>query len=127
MLKLTYTETGLHMERITAPLEVSIAQRVVLAMRLGQHLHIEPGHASFLLPAAAPSLKQLQQILRVEQTQVVTVTPVDQEFVEATVYGSWIAETTHAEEGVFVTAVSDMAEFLLLRLWESQTQVSFLA
>jgi len=126
MLKLTYTETGLHMERVIAPLEVLIAQRVVLAMRLGQHLHIEPGRASFLLPATAPGLKQLEQILRVDQTQVVMVTPVDQEFVEATVYGSWIAETTQAEEGVFVTAVSDMAEFLLLRLWAAQTQVSFL-
>ncbi|MBM0743695.1 hypothetical protein JOY44_19090 [Phormidium sp. CLA17] len=127
MLKLTYTENGLHMERVMAPLEVLIAQRIVLAMRLGQHLYIQPGRASFLLPATAPSLKQLEQILRLEQTQVVMVTPVDQEFVEATVYGSWIAENIQAETGIFVTAVSDMAEFLLLRLWEAQTQVSFLA
>ncbi|MBD2095683.1 hypothetical protein H6F90_11005 [Trichocoleus sp. FACHB-591] len=51
MLKLNYTENGLYMERLMASPELAIAQRVVLAMRLGQFLQVEPGHASFLLSA----------------------------------------------------------------------------
>jgi hypothetical protein len=119
MLKLTYTEHGLHLERAAAPLDVLIAQRVMLTIRAGQRLHIEPGQAAFLLAADAPGLAQLRRMLRMEQTQIITITPVDDEFVEVTVQGSWLAETIHADEGVFVTALTDMTEFLLLRLWET--------
>ncbi|NJP08445.1 MAG: hypothetical protein HC866_02355 [Leptolyngbyaceae cyanobacterium RU_5_1] len=128
MLKLTYTDNGLYMERVAMPLEMLVAQRVVLAIRAGQRLHVEPGQASFLLAADVPGLAQLERMLRLEQNQVVTVTPVDDEFVEVTVQGSWIAEAIAANEGVFVTALSHLAEFLVLKLWEAtQTQVSFLA
>jgi hypothetical protein len=48
------------MERIMTNPELLIAQRVLLAMRLGQTLHVEPGHASFLLPADIPKLKVLR-------------------------------------------------------------------
>jgi hypothetical protein len=59
MLKLNYTDVGLYMEQTMTNPELLIAQRVLLAMRLGrsalpsrkESLHIEPGHASFLLPA----------------------------------------------------------------------------
>ncbi len=66
MLKLNYTEDGLYMERVLSSPELVIAQRVVLAMRLGQTIHLQPGHASFLLPADVPQLKQLEMSLRQE-------------------------------------------------------------
>jgi hypothetical protein len=125
MLKLTYTEQGLHLERVGVPLDHLIAQRVLLAIRTGQRLHIEPGQASFLLASDAPALPQLYRMVRMEQTQIVTIVPVDDAFVEITVQGSWIAESVDAEAGVFVTALMDMTEVLLLRLWETtQNQVA---
>jgi hypothetical protein len=125
MLKLTYTEQGLHLERVGVPLDHLIAQRVILAIRTGQRLHIEPGQASFLLASDAPALPQLYRMVRMEQTQIVTIVPVDDAFVEITVQGSWIAESVDAEAGVFVTALMDMTEVLLLRLWETtQNQVA---
>jgi hypothetical protein len=128
MLKLTYTEVGLHLERIAAPLETLVAQRVVLALRAGQRLHIEPGKASFLLPIDVPGLANLEMALRLEQSQVITVTPVDDEFVEVSVQGSWIAESADAHEGMFITAFSDRTEFFVLKLWQAtQSQVSSLA
>lgn len=128
MLKLTYTEHGLQLERVAISLEDLIGQRVVLAVRTGQRLHIEPGQASFLLRADAPGLTQLQRMVRMEQTFMVTITPLDDGFVEVTVRGSWIAETIAAHEGIFITALSDMSEFLLMRLWKAtQSQMSFLA
>ncbi|MDX2231172.1 MAG: hypothetical protein NW220_16160 [Leptolyngbyaceae cyanobacterium bins.349] len=126
MLKLTYTDTGLHLERAAAPLEVLIAQRVVLALRTGQRLHIEPGTASFLLHAETPGLAQLRRSLQMEQQAVMTIAPVDDEFVELIVEGSWLAEAVDAEEGVFVTAMSHLTELLVMKLWEvTQTQVTF--
>lgn len=128
MLKLTYTEFGLHLEQVAAPLEVLVAQRVVLAMRTGQRLHIEPGTASFLLPSKAAGLAQLRRSLQLERLAAVAIAPVDAEFMEVTVYGSWLAATADAEEGVFVTELTHQAEFLVMKLWhETQAQVSFLA
>ena len=127
MLKLTYTEHGLYMEQVAAPLEVFVAQRVMLALRAGQPLHVEPGRASFLLAADAPGLTWFERILRQESSASVAVIPVDDEFVEVTVEGSWLAETAAAEEGVFITALTHQTEFLVMKLWETtQVQVSYL-
>ena len=128
MLKLTYTEAGLHMERVTAQLETVVAQRVVLALRLGQKLHIEPGKASFLLPADLPELAQLEMTLSMETSQIVTVSAIDHEFIEVSIHGSWIAENSDAHEGMFITALTDRSEFFVHKLWlVSQAQASSLA
>ncbi len=128
MLKLTYIEDGLHLERITAPLEVLIAQRVLLAVRAGQKLYVEPSKAAFLLPAAAPSLGHLELALKLDRSQCITVTPVDDAFVEVSLQGSWLAEDADAHEGMFLTAFSDRSEFFVYKLWQmTQVQVSSLA
>jgi hypothetical protein len=125
MLKLNYTESDLHMERIAAPLEVMVAQRVLLALRAGQTLHIQPGHASFLIPADAPGLAQLEAL---QLEQQVSLTPVDEQFMEICVEGSWIAATAQAHEGTFIAALSDRVELLVYKLWQAtQPQASFLA
>ncbi|HEY9884498.1 MAG TPA: alr0857 family protein [Thermosynechococcaceae cyanobacterium] len=125
MLKLNYTESDLHMERIAAPLEVMVAQRVLLALRAGQTLHIQPGHASFLIPAHAPCLAQLEAL---QLEQQVSLTPVDEQFMEICVEGSWIAATAQAHEGTFIAALGDRVEFLVYKLWQAtQPQASFLA
>ena len=128
MLKLIYTEAGLYMERAAAPLDILVAQRVVVAMRVGQRLLVEPGKASFLLPADAPRLVHLERTLRLEQCHTITITPVDDEFVEVSVEGSWIAESADAHEGMFLTALSEQAEFFVYKLWQAtQAHLSSLA
>jgi hypothetical protein len=128
MLKLNYTEVGLYIERVTTSLEMLIAQRVVLAMRLGQTLHVEPGHASFLLPLDTPDLVQLEATLTQACNAGVNVMPVDHEFVEVSLCGSWIAENTEAHEGILIAVMSDRAEFFVYKLWHmSQAHVSSLA
>lgn len=136
MLKLNYTEVGLYMERTMTTPELLIAQRVVLAMRLGQPLYIEPGRASFLLPADIPELEQLEMALQQEYSPTVTVIPVDDEFVEVGLSGSWVAESKEAHKGMFLTVMSDSlsetlrerTEFLIYKLWQmSETHISSLA
>ncbi len=125
MLKLNYTEDGLYMERVMASPELAIAQRVILAMRLGQSLQVEPGHASFLLPADVPELEQLELSLQPECRGRVTVVPVDDEFVEVSLSGSWIVESKEAHEGMFLSVMSDRAEFFIYKLWQmSEAHIS---
>ncbi|MBD2020061.1 hypothetical protein H6F43_07660 [Leptolyngbya sp. FACHB-36] len=125
MLKLTYTDAGLHLERVAAPLEILVAQRVLLAMRAGQTLYVEPGKASFLLPEQATGLAHLATALRWENTSAIAITPVDDEFVELSVEGSWLAESAAAHEGMFLTAFSERAEFFVYKLWQTtQLQAS---
>lgn len=128
MLKLNYTDVGLYMERTMANPELLVAQRVLLAMRLGQTLHVEPGRASFLLPADIPELKVLEMALHQDYGSVVTLIAVDEEFVEVGLSGSWIAENKDAHEGMFLAVMSDRTEFLIYKLWQmSEVRISSLA
>jgi hypothetical protein len=125
MLKLNYTDVGLYMERTKTNPELLIAQRVLLAMRLERSLHIEPGRASFLLPAAIPELKVLEMALHREYGSVVTLIAVDEEFVEVRISGSWIAEDKDAHEGMFLTVMSDRIERFIYKLWQmSEVHIS---
>ena len=128
MLKLNYTDVVLYMERTMTNPELLIAQRVLLAMRLGRSLHIEPGRASFLLPADIPELKVLEMALHREYGSAVTLIAVDEEFVEVGISGSWIAEDKDAHAGMFLTVMSDRTEFLTYKLWQmSEARISSLA
>jgi hypothetical protein len=125
MLKLNYTEAGLYLERIAAPLEMVVAQRVMLAMSTGQTLHVEPGKAAFLLPEDVDGLAGLTVELHRFVNENITLCPVDAEFVEISLHGTWMATSTAAEEGTFLTALSDRAEFFVYKLWQvSQLHMS---
>ena len=128
MLKLNYTDVGLFMERTITNPELLIAQRVLLAMRLGQTLHVELGRASFLLPANLPELEELEAALQRECNPSATVFPVDDDFVEVNLSGSWVAESKEAHEGMFLTVMSDWLEHFIYKLWQmSEAHISSLA
>lgn len=125
MLKLTYTEFGLHLERLSSSLEAFVCQRVVLALRMGQPLHVEPSRAAFLLSVQVPGFEQLQNLVRFQATSLLTIATVDDEFVEVSVQGYWLANSTDAHEGMFVTVLGDRLEFFVQKLWQAtQNQVS---
>jgi hypothetical protein len=119
MLKLTYTEFGLHLEHVNSPIETLVAQRVVLAMRIGQPLQVEPSRASFLLPIATPGLGNLEKLLRADQNLAIAIEPVDDECVEVCLQGSWIAASADAHEGMFVVELSEQTEFYVYKLWKA--------
>ena len=128
MLKLTYTDFGLHMEHLTLSPDAFVAQRSVLAIRCGQSLHIAPGRASFLLPASTPGLADLDAVLRKERGPAIAISPVDEAYVEVSLGGSWIADWADAHEGTFLVAASARVEQLLYTLWQqSHMQISSFA
>lgn len=124
MLKLNYTEFGLYMERTMTSLD-TLMQQVVLAVRLAQPLHVKSGRASFLLAVDIPKLGKLEMALRQKYSGIVTVIPVDDEFTEVSLSGSWFAENAQAHEGMFLNVVSDRSEFFIYKLWQmSEAHIS---
>jgi hypothetical protein len=127
MLKLNYTEVGLYMEYVETSLELTIAQRVVLAMRLGQTLHVEPGRASFLLPMQMTALRDLQMLLTQDSHHRVAVTSVDRGYVEVSLQGSWISEGAEADQGMLLTVLGAPLEAMIYKLWQASQMLVSLA
>ncbi len=117
MLKLTYTETGFNLERLAQSPEQLVALRVVLAMRVGQSISVEPSTAAFLLPANLPALSLLESEARTEGSDTIALCVADAEYVEVTLRGTWISGLSEGADGVFMTVLSDRAEFLVFKLW----------
>ncbi|MDZ7958387.1 MAG: hypothetical protein RMY34_11010 [Aulosira sp. DedQUE10] len=118
MLKLTYTERSFYLECLSLSLEEWVAQRVVLAMRVGQSLHVEPSTASFLLPVDLPGVEMLEAAVKRNDTEIIDLSRCDAEYLEVTLRGSWLSEGSQEAVGVFVTTMSDRTEFFLNKIWQ---------
>lgn len=128
MLKLTYIENGFHLECLTKSLEEWVALRVILALRVGDYICIEPSTASFLLPADLPGLDLLADEVRRQGTDAITLCACDAEYVEVSLQGTWLASDAEGAEGVFVAVMSHSTEFFLFKLWqEAQMSASVLS
>ncbi|MEM9149078.1 MAG: alr0857 family protein [Cyanobacteria bacterium P01_F01_bin.3] len=126
MLKLNYNDYGLFLERVTASLDAIATQRVMLAVYAGETLHLEPGRAAFLVSAEATGVDQLENVLQADTTQTMALTYVDDEFVEVSLKGTWIANSANAEAGTFITALTPVVEVLIYQLWQvTQRQTAF--
>ncbi len=116
MLKLTYTENGFYLERLAQPLEEWVTARVILALRAGTSLCVEPSTASFLLPVDMPQLRHLER--HQEGEDAISLSICDTDYVEVSLQGTWMTSDSDGETGVFVTSMSYNVEFFLLKLWE---------
>ena len=131
MLKLTYIETGFYLEYLPQSLEEWVFSRVVLSLRVGRKLLVEPSTASFLLPADLSSYKVLReaelhrklcvqplQAADESETEAIAVCVGDAEYIEVSLKGTWLATDEESAEGVFVAALGEHTEFFLLKLWQ---------
>ncbi|MBN3905903.1 MAG: hypothetical protein HWQ35_04870 [Nostoc sp. NMS1] len=118
MLKLTYTESSFDLERLTLSLEEWVAQRVILALRVGQSLCIEPSTASFLLPVDLPGVEVLKSEVKRDDREIIALCASDTQYMEVTLQGSWLSDSSKDAVGVFFTTMSDRAEFFLHKLWQ---------
>jgi hypothetical protein len=126
MLKFTYTETGINIERSTQALEELVMWRIVLAMRVGERLTVAPGTASFLLPANLQCWDLLEAVVQKSLDDTIALCQCDAEFIEVSLRGTWIAQDCNCEEGIFLAELGDSlpgtlcerAEFILFKLWQ---------
>ena len=127
MLKLNYTDYGLFLEQVATSLDAVAAQRVMLAVHVGETLHLEPGRAAFLLPVELPGITQLELMLRTNAADEIALAAVDDEFVEISLKGTWIANSANAESGTFITTLAPESEMLIYQLWQvTQRQTAYL-
>jgi len=126
VLKLNYNDYGLFLEQVAASLDAVATQRVMLAVYTGETLHLEPGRAAFLVPSDAAGMSQLENVLQKDTTQTVTLTEVDNGFVEVSLKGTWMANSANAETGTFIAAIAPISESLIYQLWQvTQRQTAF--
>ncbi|MBH8550800.1 hypothetical protein I8751_00010 [Nostocaceae cyanobacterium CENA357] len=127
MLKLTYTEGSFYLEYLTQSLEEWVAQRVILALRVGQSLCVEPSTASFLLPVDLPGVDLLTDEVKRDDSEIIALCVCDHEYVEVSLKGYWLSDGSEDVVGVFVTTMNDShnsnsfasrAEFCLHKLWQ---------
>ncbi len=128
MLKLTYTERSFYLECLTLSLEEWVAQRVILALRVGQSLIIEPSTASFLLPVDLPGVERLKTEVQLNEGEIIALSTCDVEYLEVTLRGSWLSDGSEEAVGVFVTALAHYTEFYVHKLWlEAQACASVMS
>lgn len=110
MLKLTYTENSFNLEYLNESWENWVNTRVILALHSGTNIRLESSTASFLIPTDFPYLAALEEV---DQENRVEICQCDAEFVEVTLKGIWLTSDAESDVGVFVTSLSEYAEFLL--------------
>ncbi|CEJ46795.1 alr0857 family protein [Umezakia ovalisporum] len=111
MLKLTYTESSFYLECLTQSLEEWVAQRVVLALRVGQNLYVESTTASFLLPVDLPGMETLKAEVKQHNCEIMSLCTCDSEYMELTLRGFWLSDGSQDAVGLFVTTMGDYPNY----------------
>jgi hypothetical protein len=110
MLKIVYTADSITVTCLAGHLERLVAQRSVLAVRLGESFHIQQGIATLLLPLDLAGIEELGAELNPY--------PVDAECLEVSLPGVWLAQDLEVPEGVFLAVLQPATEVLLSMLWQ---------
>lgn len=115
MLKLTYTTNGFHLEHLSQSIEEWVNIRVLLAIRSGTSLSVEPSTACFLLPQNLADLDTLEEM----GEDILSVSQCDADSVEISLEGTWLSSNSESEEGLFVCVMDEFTEFFLYQLWKT--------
>jgi hypothetical protein len=126
MLKLTYTENSFRLERLNDRLEDWVTTRVILALRSGTSIFVEPSTACFLLPASLNDLTLLEKLIREENGDIIAMSVVDADCVEVSLHGTWIESEPDGESGIFITRIDDRAELFLEKIWQEAQNLASL-
>ncbi|WP_416666553.1 alr0857 family protein [Egbenema bharatensis] len=118
MLKVTYTESGLHLECLKESLEDWITVRVLLALRTGHRLMLEASTASILLPVRSLDDAALEVAILQEDSGVMSLSICDADHMEVCISGTWVTSNSE-EEGIFMAQLHAPTEQILFQLWQT--------
>ncbi|MEL6439448.1 MAG: alr0857 family protein [Cyanobacteria bacterium J06621_8] len=116
MLKITYLENDICLEHLSKSIKVWKSEISQLNARMTVEVFTESSTASLVFSANLPQLRQLTNIAK--KQQILEIMPCEQEYIEVSLSGTWIAETEDSEIGIFVCEMSSSCEFLLAQLWQ---------
>ncbi|WP_404788134.1 alr0857 family protein [Altericista sp. CCNU0014] len=128
MLKLTYTSTGVTLERSVESFEATIRRRVLLGLRIGEPVGLEPTSVSLLVDDSLPALKGLMGAVAAHQESAQTPTNVLELIqkgaaqVEMRLQGYWLAQQKNPGEGIFFMNADPVLEGYLVNIWQASHQ-----
>ncbi len=134
MLKLTYTSTGVTLERSVESFEATIRRRVLVGLRIGEPVGLEPTSISLLVNHSLPALKGLMGAIAKLRTQSPhpesAQTPTNAleliqkgaAQVEMRLQGYWLAQQENPGEGIFFMNTDPVLEGHLVQIWQSSHQ-----
>ncbi|MBE9066624.1 hypothetical protein IQ260_08155 [Leptolyngbya cf. ectocarpi LEGE 11479] len=126
MLKLNCTDDGVFLEQLTASFDAVAIQQVMLAVHMGETLHLSSIRATVLLSGEMPGIRHLESMLETNLTDAIALTNIDDEFIEVSLKGTWIAKDANAELGTFMTVLTPESERLIYWLWQvTQRQTTY--
>ena len=124
MLKITYTESGLYLERLAQTAAAFLSQRTALNWQMECDCIVQRSYGAFLLSAHLPDLEQLMSMSQQLNSSQISLSAGDCDVMEVSLQGYWLAEQSHSAEGILVAELPVHLEILLLRLWQiSQKQM----
>jgi hypothetical protein len=122
MLKLTYTSTGVTLERSVESFEAAIRQRVLLGLRIGEPVGLEPTSISLLVSHSLPALKGLMGFIAQSPTNALELIQKGAAQVEMRLKGYWLAQQENPGEGIFFMNTDPALEGHLVKIWQSSHQ-----
>ena len=114
MLKITYIEEEIFLEHLQQPVEAWQADRILVNLRAAVSVYVESSVASLVLPIDSG----LKDLVWLAEKELVDIVLCDEEYVEVSLLGTWIAEHKNSEQGIFVCELSSDSEHCLYQLWQ---------
>jgi hypothetical protein len=122
MLKLTYTSTGVTLERSVESFEATIRRRVLLGLRIGEPVGLEPTSISLLVDHSLPALKGLMGAIAQTPTNALELVRKGAAQVEMRLQGYWLAQQENPGEGIFLMNADPVLEGYLVNIWQASHQ-----
>ena len=122
MLKLTYTSTGVILERSVESLEVAVRRRVLLSLSMGEPLGLEPTSVSLMVDRSVPMLKTLMTAISDNPASTLKLVQRETAQVEMQLQGYWLARQEIPGEGVFMMNLDPALEGHLVKIWQASQQ-----
>ena len=103
-----------------------MTRRALVCLRAAANIYLEPSNACVIIPGELTIFSELNRLQSDEQ--IVEFAPCDDQYIEVSLPGTWVAAHKDSEEGVFVCDLSDRTETILYKLWqESQVGASVIS
>ena len=115
MLKITYLEDGIYLESLQQSVEAWKNSRILVSLRATANIYTELSTACIVLPV---NIDYLTKLAELEARGHIEISLCDEEYMEISLAGTWMAQSSDSEEGVFVCELDSSSEYFLAQIWQ---------
>lgn len=119
MLKIIYTETGLHLERLTVDRQQWIDCRLKFADSIGEPMSVSKQRATFPIPSPICEFPLVDADLKTAEANTVTIDRCDLDYIEIGLTGYWLSVHQDSAEGIFVCQQTEKLELSVWQMWHA--------